>query len=59
MASGMSNKAIASALSLAKNTVISHVDNIHSKCQVSNRTEAVVVALQRGWLRLENISVGG
>jgi len=52
MAAGKRNKEIASALSIAEDTVKMHVRNILSKLQVNDRTEAVTVALRRGILHL-------
>lgn len=45
---GKPNKEIAEELSLSPGTVRFHVSNILSKLGVSNRTEAVSMALQRG-----------
>ena len=45
---GMTNKGIAQALTLSPGTVRMHVSNILSKLGVSNRTEAVALALQSG-----------
>jgi two-component system nitrate/nitrite response regulator NarL len=50
---GHSNKAIARDLNVAENTIKVHVRGILRKLQVSNRTEAVILA-QR--LHLTNIS---
>ena len=52
VAEGMSNKEIAAALHITPRTVSFHLDNVYSKCAVSTRTEAVVVAVRRGWLSL-------
>jgi DNA-binding NarL/FixJ family response regulator len=52
MAAGKRNKEIASELSIAEDTVKMHVRNILSKLQVSDRTEAVTVALRRGIIHL-------
>jgi NarL family two-component system response regulator LiaR len=53
-AKGMSNRDIASHLSLSIRTVQAHLSAVFSKMQVGSRTEAVVQALQRGWLTLED-----
>jgi DNA-binding NarL/FixJ family response regulator len=50
MIQGMSNKAIASVLSLALGTVKTHVKSILEKLQVNSRTQAVWVAQRRGML---------
>jgi len=47
---GMRNKQIANALSISEQTIKFHVANIFQKLGVSSRTEAVNVALERGWL---------
>ena len=52
MAAGKRNKEIASALSIAEDTVKMHVRNILSKLQVNDRTEAVTIALRRGIIHL-------
>jgi DNA-binding NarL/FixJ family response regulator len=52
MAAGKRNKEIAGDLSIAEDTVKMHVRNILSKLQVSDRTEAVTIALRRGIIRL-------
>ena len=55
-ARGLSNKMIARELSLSDRTVQVHLSNIFGKLGVASRTEAVITALQRGLLRLEEIS---
>jgi DNA-binding NarL/FixJ family response regulator len=52
MAAGKRNKEIAADLSIAEDTVKMHVRNILSKLQVSDRTEAVTIALRRGIIQL-------
>jgi DNA-binding NarL/FixJ family response regulator len=52
MAGGKRNKEIAGELSIAEDTVKMHVRNILSKLQVSDRTEAVTIALRRGIIHL-------
>ncbi len=51
-AEGMSNKAIAQALSVSENTVKYHLKNIMQKLGVQNRTKAVACALRAGLLDL-------
>lgn len=51
---GSSNKEIAAALGVAENTVKNHIKNIMEKLQVSDRTEAVTVALRRGVINLND-----
>jgi len=53
MAKGMSNLEIASALTIAEGTVKFHVNNILGKLRVSDRTQAVLVALRRGIVTLD------
>jgi DNA-binding NarL/FixJ family response regulator len=52
LASGNSNKDIASQLGITEATVKSHVSAILVRLGVSDRTEAVVTALQRGLVHL-------
>jgi DNA-binding NarL/FixJ family response regulator len=52
MAAGKRNKEIAGDLSIAEDTVKMHVRNSLSKLQVSDRTEAVTIALRRGIIQL-------
>jgi NarL family two-component system response regulator LiaR len=48
MARGLNNGEIAAQLMISTNTVRHHVRNILAKLEVTNRTEAVHVAMQRG-----------
>ena len=52
MAEGKSNKEIGAALFISEGTVKTHVNSIHEKLGVSDRTEAVIVALKRGIIQL-------
>lgn len=52
MAQGMSNSDIATALTIGESTVKSHVNRILSKLGVSDRTQAVIVAVKRGIVSL-------
>lgn len=52
LAEGKTNKEIAEALIISDRTVQTHLSNIFSKMGVSSRTEAVLVAIKRGWLTL-------
>lgn len=53
MAHGRSNKEIAASLGIAESTVKCHVGVILARLRVTDRTQAVVAALQRGLVRLE------
>jgi two-component system NarL family response regulator len=48
----MTNKEIASALFITEGTVKTHLNSVHEKLGVRDRTEAVMVALRRGMLHL-------
>jgi DNA-binding NarL/FixJ family response regulator len=53
VAKGLRNKEIGAALDIAEDTVKIHVKNIFGKLDVIDRTQAVVTASQRGFIRLE------
>ena len=53
LGTGLNNKAIASRLQISKHTVKFHVSSIFSKLDVSSRTEAVTLGLQRGLIELK------
>jgi two-component system NarL family response regulator len=53
IAKGCTNKEIAGYLSIAPLTVRNHVTHIFEKLGASDRSEAVVIALERGVLRLD------
>ena len=55
LALGRSNKEIADALSISDETVKTHVSNVFSKLQVENRAQAIVQALKRGLVSLEEL----
>ena len=55
-ARGLSNKMIARDLDLSDRTVQVHLSNVFGKLGVASRTEAVITALRRGIVRLEEIS---
>jgi DNA-binding NarL/FixJ family response regulator len=53
VAHGASNKEIAHTLHISEATVKSHLIHIFSKLHVTDRTAAVMVALERGLLKIE------
>ncbi len=55
-ARGMSNQDIAAHLYLSRRTIQSHLANIFRKMDVGSRTEAVLQALRRGWLGLDDLA---
>lgn len=55
LALGRSNKEIADALSISDETVKTHVGHVFSKLQVENRSQAIVQALKRGLVSLEEL----
>lgn len=54
-ARGNSNKEIARQLSISDQTVKNHLTSIMRKLAVNDRTQAVVYALQQGWIRMDKI----
>jgi DNA-binding NarL/FixJ family response regulator len=50
LSQGSTNKQIGQVLSISDNTVRHHVNNIMGKLQVSDRTQAVAIALRSGVL---------
>ncbi|MFI6515700.1 response regulator transcription factor [Spirillospora sp. NPDC050679] len=48
---GHSNRYIARTLGISEKTVKNHIYSIFRKLDVHSRTEAVVVAIKRGWLK--------
>ena len=54
IAKGLTNKQIASVLSISDNTVRNHLNSIMEKLEVSDRTEAATTAIQQGIIRLSD-----
>jgi two-component system NarL family response regulator len=52
VAAGLTNKEIAAKLFIAEGTVKTHLNSIHEKLGVRDRTEAVMVAVRRGILQV-------
>jgi NarL family two-component system response regulator LiaR len=55
VALGLSNKQIANELCLGTRTVKSHLADIFSKMRVFSRTEAVIVGLRAGFIKLDDL----
>ena len=55
VALGRSNREIAAALGIGEETVKSHVGSVLAKLQVENRAQAIVQALKRGVVSLEEL----
>jgi DNA-binding NarL/FixJ family response regulator len=53
LAEGKTNKEIAESLIISDRTVQTHLSNVFSKMGVSSRTEAVLEAIRRGWLKID------
>ena len=53
-AKGMSNREIAAELVISVRTVQSHLNSVFNKIGVGSRTEAVIHALRKGWITLED-----
>jgi DNA-binding NarL/FixJ family response regulator len=52
---GASNKEIAYMLKISQQTVKNHISNVLRKLLVEDRTQAAVLALRRGWIRLDEL----
>jgi two-component system NarL family response regulator len=53
IAAGRSNREIGEQLSIAEGTVKAHVNSILAKLEAQDRTDAAMIALKRGIIRLE------
>jgi two-component system response regulator DegU len=52
LADGNSNRGISEALFISEKTVKNHVSAILQKMDVNDRTQAVVVAIKKGWVEM-------
>jgi two-component system, NarL family, response regulator len=52
VARGMTNREIGTTLSMGEETVKAHLKHVFAKLDVSDRTEAALIALQRGLIRI-------
>jgi DNA-binding NarL/FixJ family response regulator len=52
VAKGKANKIIADDLRISENTVKNHIKNILSKLDANDRTDAVVIAIRRGYIEM-------
>lgn len=50
VANGFSNREIGSALEISEKTIEYHLKSIFNKVEATSRTEAVSVALRKGWI---------
>jgi len=53
MAQGYANKQIAAELNISEQTIKNHVTSILGKLDANARTEAVVKAIKKGWITIE------
>ncbi|MGN8647390.1 response regulator [Gracilibacillus sp. HCP3S3_G5_1] len=52
LAEGKSNKGISESLYISEKTVKNHVSSILQKMKVKDRTQAVVIAIKKGWVEI-------
>jgi len=55
IAEGTSNKRIAYALGIGEQTIKNHITSIMRKLNANDRTHAVVLAMRKGWLNIEEV----
>ncbi len=54
IAAGKTNQEIAVILNISLHTINTHVEHIFKKLGVNNRTEAALLASEKGWLKQDN-----
>lgn len=59
IAKGQSNKEVAYALGISRQTVKNHMTSILRKLAVNDRTQAALYAVKRGWIRLQDEEEAG
>ena len=59
VAGGRTNKEIAVNLDISNQTVKNHISSILRKLAVNDRTQAVVYAMRRGWIKVAQSEAGG
>lgn len=57
LARGLTNKQIADALFISEETVKTHVGNILSKLHLAHRSQAIIYALKKGLIALDDLEV--
>jgi len=58
LANGLTNKQIAEVLVVSEETIKTHVGNILSKLHLSHRSQAIIYALKKGLVSLDELSSG-
>jgi two-component system NarL family response regulator len=53
IAGGLSNKEIAGKLAISEKTVKNHINNIFSKLHLFDRTQAMLFAIRKGLVKIE------
>ena len=56
IARGLSNREIAAELVISDRTIAVHVQNILRKLHVANRTQATLIAIQEGYVEIDNLT---
>lgn len=57
LALGRTNREIAQALTISEETVKTHVGNVLTKLQLAHRTQAVIYALKKGMISLDELDL--